>query len=58
MTPEEKLTPWQDKVEYCGWREFIMWIGVGGMVICGLLVGRDYFNRTIESIHQPKESVE
>lgn len=48
-------TPWQDKVEYSGWREFIMSIGVLGLIICGFFVGRDYFNRTLEAIYEQGE---
>jgi len=35
---------------YCWWRELIMWVGFGLLLLCGLLVGRDYFNRVCHEV--------
>lgn len=31
-------------------KEFIMWFGVGALLFAGLLVGREYFNKTLHEI--------
>ena len=35
---------------YSGWREFVMWVGVGVLLCFGVIVGRDYFNRVLTDI--------
>lgn len=44
------LTYWRDKVPYSTWREVVMWIGMVPLILCGFIVGSDYFNRTFEDI--------
>jgi predicted negative regulator of RcsB-dependent stress response len=40
------------------WREIVMICGVGVMIICGLLVGREYFNQVMTEIEEGSKDVE
>jgi len=37
-----------------GLRDFIMWLAIGVLLVAGLIVGKDHFNKTIEEILCPK----
>jgi len=39
------------------WREIVMVCGIGCMIVCGFLVGRDYFNAVMLEIEEESKDV-
>ena len=45
------------KVKYSLWRDFVMWVGVGCLLGCGLIVGKQYFNKVLDEIESEAKTI-
>ena len=45
------------KVKYSLWRDFVMWVGVGCLLVCGLIVGKQYFNKVLDEISDESKTI-